>query len=794
MSARDDQDRLYHEQGVTLPETPPPNTEPAPWRETHVVGQPRPRVDGYERLSGAAVYPSDVHLPGMLYAAFLRCPYPHAQLRSLDTSAARAMPGVHAVIDDGTPDARIDWNYGGRGSGRLFDTHCRFEGAPVAAVAAETPHLAHAAVKAIAARWEEEPHLADVRDAAADGAPRIRLLGNRIGDPSTYERGDVEAGFAAADAVVEREFHTACELHTPLELHGCVAAWDGRDLTIWESTQGCFRVQEQVAGYLDLPLARVRVIGHYMGGGFGSKLETGKYSVVAALLARRTGRPVKLILTREETMLVCGNRPANVMRLKAGVKQDGTLTAIEQVSLGSGGYWRSGTGLVDWLAKDLYTCPSVRTEATDYAINAGNQRPFRAPGHPQGSWALEQVLDGLADAIGMDPVELRLRNVPEVSQGRGGVPYSSTGLAECLREGAKEFGWEEARQRTRAAREAWLAAQRGDGDGRPDHLLRGVGAGGCVWVAGGGGPPATVVVRMYADGSVTLNMGAADIGTGTKTVMASIVAEELGVRLETIQIENADTGTTAFSGPSGGSKTVPTDGPATRDAAVAVKQQLLQWAAEQEGVGLQDVHYAGEVIEVKGKYRRLKVTEIERLQRRRSVVGVGHRGPNPEGLAVCPFAAHFCEVEVNTLTGEVRVVRFLGAQDSGRVMSRKTFDSQVYGGIAMGIGFGLTEERILDRGQTGKLCNKSWHDYKLPTAMDVPADIVSLPIELQDDRCNIIGAKGLGEPVTIPTAAAIANAIHDACGVWIDDTPATPPRVLAALKRQRDRLREEVQS
>jgi xanthine dehydrogenase YagR molybdenum-binding subunit len=258
------------------------------------------------------------------------------------------------------------------------------------------------------------------------------------------------------------------------------------------------------------------------------------------------------------------------------------------------------------------------------------------------------------------------------------------------------------------------------------------------------------------------------------------------VRLRTVQVENADTGTTAFSGPSGGSKTVPTDGPATRDAAVAVKQQLLEWAATQLEVPREKLRFTGEFVTVAGEDRRLKVTEIDRLQRRRSVVGVGHRGPNPEGLAVCPFAAQFCEVEVNTLTGEVRVLRFLGAHDSGRVMSRKTYDSQVYGGIAMGIGFGLTEERVLDRGQTGKLCNKSWHDYKLPTAMDVPADITSLPIELEDDRCNLIGAKGLGEPVTIPTASAIANAIHDACGVWIDDTPVTPARLLTQLRAAAD--------
>jgi xanthine dehydrogenase YagR molybdenum-binding subunit len=610
----------------------------------------------------------------------------------------------------------------------------------------------------------------DAADALAAGAPAVHPGGNRAGGDS-YTRGDVEAGFAAADAVVELRFTTATEIHTPLELHGCVVRWDGARLTVWESTQGVYAVQSQLAAALDLPLAHVRVIGHYVGGGFGSKLSTGKWSVIAALLAKRTARPVKLFLTREETLLVAGNRPGDTMRLKAGARRDGTLTALDFEGLGSGGaYSDNGTGILDWLVRDLYTCPNVRCVTTNVWIHAGEERAMRAPGHPQGSWALEQTMDALAEKLGLDPVELRLRNVPAVSQARGGIPYTTTGLRQCLDEGAKAFGWERARREAAAHR------------ARGGPVARGVGMGAALWVGGAGGAPATVFVKYFADGSVNLNMGASDIGTGTKTVMAMIVAEELGVPVERIQIEHADTGTTQFATPSGGSKTVPTEGPAVRAAALDCVEQLLAMAAEDLAVPAADLALRdGAVLSTRDPAKRLAVADIGEFRRRRVVVGVGYRARNPQGKATCPFAAQFCEVEVDRRTGEVRVLRFLGAHESGRVMNRMTYDNQVYGGIVMGIGLGLTERRVLDRRQTGKMCNLSWHDYKIPTAMDVPADVVSLPIDLPAPEANAIGAKGLGEPVTIPTAAALANAIYDAVGLRMTDTPVNPTSLVERL-------------
>ncbi len=413
---------IYYVEGIPVPETPLPGKEPPPWKETRVVGKPLPRVDAYERVSGSAVYPSDVHLPNMLHGAILGCPHPHARIRRVDTSVAARMPGVRAVISGATPEADLLWKKDPAGDTRLFDPTCRYEGDAVAAVAAETPYQAWDAVRAITVDYEVLPFVADERKALQAGSPSVHSKGN-LSKKDAYARGDVAQGFAAADVVLEETYRTECELHTPLEPHGCVANWDGRSLTIWESTQGVYAVQSRVAEVLELPLAQVRVIGHYMGGGFGSKLEAGKYTIIAALLAKRAGRPVRLFLTREETFLAVGNRPPSNMTVKAGVKKDGTLTALDFTVLGTGGaYTAGGTSLVDWLARDLYTCPNVRTNSTDVFINAGPSRAFRAPGHPQGAWALEQMMDALARGDRHGPGGASVEEHPVLQPGARGQP------------------------------------------------------------------------------------------------------------------------------------------------------------------------------------------------------------------------------------------------------------------------------------------------------------------------------------------------------------------------------------
>jgi len=755
----------YYVDGEDRPATEPQGTpQLPPWGETRVVGKPLSRVDGYERVSGTAMYTLDVALPDMLHAAIVRCPHAHARVTKVDTSRAEKMPGVRAVLTGTTPGADLPWYFGEQGpTSKLFDPHCRYAGEEVAAVAAETPHQARDAAQAVVVEYEVLPFVVDPDAALKPDAPKVHEGGNRLGDPRVTQRGDVQAGFAQADMVVEGSYRTPCELHTTMETFVSVTRWEGDRLTVWESTQGVYATREGLARTLGLPLSSVRVICPYMGGGFGSKFEVGKYTVIAALLARMTARPVKAALSREESFLSEGNRPANLITLRAGAKKDGTLTALQGSFTGVvGAYPSGGTAAFQVLA--LYRCPNVRVEESDLYLNAGKARAFRAPGFPQCNWALEQLMDDLAQKLGMDPVDLRLKNLTTVLQMWGNPPFTSTGLGECLTRGAEAFGWQAARARPRGA----------------GPVVRGVGMAAGMW-GYPGEPRSTVIVKLYPDFSVNLNMGASDIGTGTKTVMAMVVAEELGVPLARIQIEHADTGTTQYAPVSGGSQTVLVNAPAVRAAAADVKGQLLEIAAGEMNCSAGDLVLAdGKVARADSTGEPKPVTDLRGLQERQVLVGVGRRHPHPQGKVGLPFAAQFAEVEVNRRTGEIRVIRLVAAHDSGRVMNLKTYENQVFGGMTMGIGFGLTEQRLLDP-QTGKMANANWHDYKIPTAKDVPLEQTCVPVDPHDTECNTTGAKGLGEPATIPTAAAIANAVYHATGVRVTEAPITPMSMLELL-------------
>jgi xanthine dehydrogenase YagR molybdenum-binding subunit len=734
-----------------------------PWDKTTIVGAAIPRVDGHDRVGGTALYTRDITLPGMLHCAMVRSPHAHAMVKRVDVTAAKAMPGVHAIITTDSPEAKLPWIVGSQGAlSQLLDPHCRYDGEEVAAVAAETPLQAADAARAVVVQYELLPHVVDYAAAAMPDAPKVHAFGNLPSPPRTSQRGDVAAALASADAVVEHTFHTPCELHVPLETHGSVARWDGGNLEVWDSTQGVYAVRDSLAQVLKLPQSSVRVASPYMGGGFGSKLELGKYTVIAAVLARITGRAVKCVLTREESLRCVGNRPANTITIKAGAKKNGTLTALDGNFVGASGAYPTGA-TSGYLLLDLYTCANVRVTEASVLINAGQARAFRAPGYPQAAWALEQVMDELAAKLGIDAVEFRLRNIPTVSQTRAGQPYTSTGLADCLRQGADKFGW-------LAARKA--ATTKG-------HIKRGVGVAAGMW-GYPGSPSATAIVKLYADGSVNVNSGAADIGTGTKTVFAQVVAEELGVPVGRIRIEYADTATTQYAPGSGGSQTILVNSPAVRAAAAAVKTELLALAAEELKQDVTKLSIRDGVIEIAGESRKVPFAALRSLAQRQQLVGVGRRAPHPVGKVALPFAAHFAEVEVNTRTGEVRVIRYVAAQDSGRMMNALTFENQVLGGVTMGIGFGLTEQRIMDR-PTGKLASGSWHDYKIPTAMDFPVDFQFVPVDPHDKECNSVGAKGLGEPATIPAAAAIANAVCNAIGTRVYDAPITPASIVNAL-------------
>ncbi len=439
-----------------------------------------------------------------------------------------------------------------------------------------------------------------------------------------------------------------------------------------------------------------------------------------------TGRPVKLVLSREETFLVTGNRPPSNMKLKAGVKKDGTLTALQFTLLGTGGAYESGgIALTDWLIRDLYTCPNVKCESTEVLINAGLACPLRAPGHPQGAWALEQMMDALAEKIGMDPVELRLKNVSTFSQARpGNPPYTSTGLKECLEQGAKAFGWTEALKRDRGARE-----------GQPDSLRRRHGSVSLVRRRGRTAFHHCAEAlcgrkRESQYGRQRPRHGHQDRDGNGGFRRARDQARQdsdrvCGYRRHPVRH------------PQRRQQDGSTESPAVRAAAIDVKRQLFQIAAEELKVPASDLALRnGEIIPNADQSKKVKLNKLEALKKRGMIVGVGYRGPNPEGKSVNPFGAQFCEVKVDTRTGEIHIVRFVAAHDSGRVMNRLTYNNQVIGGITMGIGLAMTEMRVLDQNQTGKVVSKNWHDYKLPTALDVPREIVVVPVDPDDTEAN----------------------------------------------------------
>jgi CO/xanthine dehydrogenase Mo-binding subunit len=739
-----------------------------PWSETRIVGKALPRVDAYERVSGKAEFTHDVILPDMVYGAILRCPHGHAIVKSIDTGAAEKMPGVVGILTAKSPGADIGW-YGMKPpQSKLFDPHCRYQGDEVAAVAARTPYQAWDAVRAIRVEYDVLPAVIDEESALKPDAPKLYDAGNSTGKPFPSKRGDVEKGFAEADFVLEETFTTSVQMHAPVEVHGSVVKWDGDKITIWDSTQGVYDASMlSFARTMNLPYNNVRVICRYVGGAFGAKLELGKYTVIAALLARKAGRPVKIMLTREEEMLCVGNRPNAKMTLKAGVKKDGTLTALQLTNFYTPGAYSSGAS-VGFLVQELYKCPNIMVTESGAYTNAGRARAFRAPGFPTGAWSLEQMMDMLAEKINMDPVEFRLKNFTDMSQTRR-MPYSSAGLKDCIIEGAKKFGWKEARANKK--------------DTGP--IKRGFGMAAGLWMMGSGGPPYTAEIRMFADGGVTVKTGAMDLGTGTKTVACMVAAEELGIPLENVRILNADTAVTPYASSSGGSMTLPSLVPAVRKGAWLLKRQVFDWASEVLGVTADDIEIKNNsVVSRSNPDKKKTLEELFRSKGVMDVIAIGNREPNPAGKAVMPFGAHFAEVEVNTKTGEVRVVRLLGANESGRVVNQKTFDNLVYGGMTQGLGYALTEKRVMDP-QTGIMCNANMQDYKVPGAMDVPVDHDVLPIDLKDNECNNVGCKGLGEPAHVPTAAAIANAVYDAIGVRPVSGPIDNRTILELLSKKK---------
>jgi xanthine dehydrogenase YagR molybdenum-binding subunit len=626
---------------------------------------------------------------------------------------------------------------------------------------AETQDIADDAIRAISLSYEVLPHAVEGAESVATGAPPVREGGNTGDEPKVSERGEVASAFATPGAItIEAEYTTQRAVHNSLEPHGTTAAWDGERLTLWDSTQAVFAVQRGVAEALSLPLHNVRVIKQYMGGGFGAKQIAWKNAAIAALLARKAGQPVQLMLDREAENLAAGHRNATRQHVRLCADPEGRLLAIDARIEQDVGAYQTGGEASDAAGPYLvhYRCPNVRTEQVTVFTNTGPAVAFRAPGYAEAAFALESAMDELARALDMDPLELRRRNYAETDQVKD-RPYTTPGgLAAAYDAAACTFRWDEKRE--------------------PDHghIRRGRGMAVQVW-GGSGFPPAEAMVKWNPDGSVEVTSGTQDIGTGTRTALAQIAAEELGVDAGCVAVHLGDTAWGLYAPTSAGSATLASVGPAVRMAAANARDKMLDHAAGMLGVERSLLRLDGD--RVQSDDRSVSVAEVLKDAAPAILSGTGHRQPNPETHAVRSFGVQMAEVEVDAEVGEVRLLRLVTAQESGRVINPTLLRSQILGGVTQGLGFALTEEQVFDR-RLGVPLNPNLEEYLIPTAAEaVPLEFV--PVDMPDHVANNVGAKGIGEPPIIGTAPAIANAIYDATGIRFRNLPITRRRLLDAL-------------
>jgi xanthine dehydrogenase molybdenum-binding subunit len=726
-----------------------------------VVGRAVPRLGLAEKVRGQARYTADLKRPGMLYGRVLRSPHAHARIVHIDTAEAERLPGVHAVLTHrDVPQVRIDADL------LPLDPELRFVGDEVAAVAADSEAIAEDALRLIRVEYEVLPAVFDAEEALQPDAPRVHPQGNLVGGKAlVLERGSVAQGLAEAARVFEDTFHT--QMHAPvgMETRAALAEWHGDQLTVWKTSRAVHAADRQtLARVLGLPLEQVRVICPNMGGGFGNKDE-GRLAVLVALLARKAGRPVRLEYSRAEEFVAGRNRQEAHMRLKIGVRADGTPTAIElRAVMNAGAYVASGlnvTRRVGQGALYLYTCPNARFEGLTVYTNRPAGGSFRGLGAPLGHFALEVLIDQIAAALGIDPLDYRLRHhVTAAGQpGRrltppdeilpdepveGGVPFSSNGLRECLLAGAERIGWRQRRQPNGSA---------------TGPVRRGLGMAMGIY-KGGIGRDGEAEVRITPAGHVVLAVGGVDVGQGSATVLAQIAAETLGVPMARIEVVMADTARTPPSHITAGSSTTMTTGLAVKLAAEDARRQLL---ARVDGIpALFDL-------------------EAVSAGRRDDIVGRARVTSGSRDYLTNAFAAHFCEVEVDMRSGRIRVLRYVAAHDSGRIIHPQLAENQVSGGVLQFLGIALREELYLDR-RSGVTLNASFLEHKSTSPVDFPPIEVLFPAG--PDPVGPYGAKALGEPPVVPVFAAVANAVANATGVWLREVPFTPPRVLQALHQQ----------
>ncbi|MEN3608512.1 xanthine dehydrogenase family protein molybdopterin-binding subunit [Plantactinospora sp. ZYX-F-223] len=726
------------------------------------------RVDGRLKVTGAARYAADQPVERVAHGYLLLSTVARGTIRAMDVAAAEASPGVLAVytpfrslalLGSGTPfSVGHSWL-------PLQDTEVRYHGQAIGLVVAETFEQARDAAALVRADYELRPAAVSF----TDGIPGATDPGPMMGEPARLEFladgvGSIDDALAASEVTVSGTYQQPGKHHSAMEPHACVAAWQDGALTLYTGTQSASLTVGAMAAALGVEAAKVRVVSPHVGGGFGNKIATWAHPLLAAAAARTLGRPVKVVLTREQTFTISGNRSAVRQTVRLGARRDGTLVAVKhQVwasQSASGGIFESSAHTT---SRYLYQTENLHLEQKIVTLDVPPPTWMRAPGQESGSFALESALDELAAELRLDPVELRLRNYATVYPGRN-VPWSSKHLDECYRVGAQRFGW----------------ARRNP---TPGAVVQGewlVGMGMATANYPGERFPASVKVRFLPDGDVSVSSATADLGTGMWTVLAVLGAEALGLPVTRIRSDLGDSTLAANIGAFGSGATAST-GPAVAAAAEAAKTALITLAVTDErsplaGVPAADVRYdRGELVTPD---RRIGFPELLRAVSSAGVEATGTAAPGPEHRqhAFTSFGAHFCEVRVNRWTGEPRLSRMTTVIDGGAIINAKTARSQIIGGVIFGIGQALLEGAAVEP-ETGRIANGNFADYLLPVNADIPPIDVHF-LDHPDLLFNPLGARGIGELGTVGVAAAIGNAVHNATGRRIRELPITLDKLL----------------
>jgi CO/xanthine dehydrogenase Mo-binding subunit len=749
------------------------------------IGRSLPRVEGGQKVAGLTRYASDVQLPGMLHARLVLSPHAHARIVAVDFKQAAALPGVVAVFGGrDLPLAELDPS--DRNRCPLAVDRVLFAGHPVAAIVAESEAVAEDAAALVRVEYEELPAAIDALHAMSADAPIVRGHDERGGGEATlgmhgaaggaqtldeptapnvvntvhYTRGDVAQGFAEADVVIERRYRTPMVHQGYLEPRAVVASVDalGR-LTVWTSTQALFFTRSEVAEALGLPEHRVRIVAMELGGGFGGKFVL--LEPLAAALTVAVKRPVSLVLTRTEEFFATTPAPPSVFELKTGVRRDGTLTAIAaRIVFDAGAFAGAPVSIACLLLGGYYRVPHLDLRGYEVLTHKPGNGAYRAPGAVQATFAMESQIDEMAAAIGMDPLELRLRNVVEEGDPMpNDRPWPRIGLRQCLE--AIKDEWDRRRRSSPSAKGV---------------VRRGVGVAVGGWM--GGIEPASAVCRLDPDGTLTVVVGTVDM-SGTNTVLAQIAAEAFGLPVEDIQVMNADTEAAPYAGASGGSKITYTVGAAVERAARDARRQLFTIAATELEAAVEDLEVVDRAVRVRGvPDRALAIADIAKssMQFGAKYEPVFGRGSTATITRAPAFAAHLAEVEVDVETGRVSVLQHVVAQDVGRALNPAAIDGQIHGAVAQGMGWALSERMAYD--DRGQLVTATLMEYALPASDQVPpvrTIIVEVPSE-----AGPFGAKGVGEPPVIAAPAAIANAVAAATGRRFTELPITSEKIVAS--------------